>query len=344
MNGQAAAPMPAHPGAAAAARTAILHIGVIKTGSTAVQRYLEQGRGALYAKGVAYPRSIGTHNHQALAMALRDATAGADGSSKAALNGLLDKLAIELRALPAGVGRVILSSEHFFGLNDDAVALLRESLAPHFAAFRILVYLRRQDEFVVSRHANMIRSGHKVAGPLTIPPPDYAKLMSRWAAVFGEAALMPRIFDPASMPGGNVVADALAALDLTGLPGLPAERANPNLRPEALQLLRLFTDFAEREGLADAAPIRNRLAAMLQARAQGHGMLPSRAEAAAFVAKCARSNEAVRARWFASRPSLFSTDFSAYPETPPPTPDVSDALDVAFRLLADLPEGRGRAG
>lgn len=315
-------------------RIAVLHIGVIKTGSTAVQRYLEGVRHLLQARGVHYPGSIGAQSHRALAAAIRDAAIDAPAAGEAALARLMPAFAAELDGLPAGVSRIILSSEHFSGLPDAGVALLRERLAPHFAEFRVLAYLRRQDEFAISRYANMIRSGQQVAAPFDIAPPNYATLMARWGRVFGEAALLPRIFEVARMPGGNVVADALDALGLAGLPDPPAERANPNLRPEALDLLRRFTDLAAREGIAEPARVRGRLAALLQACAPGRGALPARAQAIAYVAQYAASNEAVRARWFPAQASLFSEDFSAYPESPPPPPDAGRTLDLALRLLA----------
>lgn len=315
-------------------RTAVLHIGVIKTGSTSIQRYLQGVRHLLPPNGFHYPGAIGAESHAALAMAIRDALDPASREAAAQLDRLLAALAAELAELPAGVGTVLISSEHFSGLPDDGVALLRDRLAPLFASFRILVYLRRQDDFALSRYANMIRSGRQVSSPFEIVPPNYDTLLRRWVRVFGEAALMPRIFDAAEMPGGNVVPDALAALGIRGVPPPPAERVNPNLQPEAIELLRRFNDLAEREALPETEKLRNRLAALLQAGAAGRGELPARAEAAAYVAAHAAPNEAVRARWFPSRASLFSDDFSHYPETAAPSPDAAATLDLALRLLA----------
>jgi hypothetical protein len=80
--------------------------------------------------------------------------------------------------------------------------------------------------------------------------------------------------------------------------------------------------------------VRGRLAALLQASAAGRGELPSRAEAIAYVGNYTASNEAVRARWFPAQASLFSDDFSPYPEAPPPPTDAARTLDLALRLLA----------
>ena len=47
-------------------RTAIVHIGLEKTGSTAIQRWLVANQGSLQAGGVLMPHSLGYPNHTKL--------------------------------------------------------------------------------------------------------------------------------------------------------------------------------------------------------------------------------------------------------------------------------------
>lgn len=317
---------------------ALLHIGAIKTGTTSIQAHLESVRHRLAERGFHYVGSLGSRDHHAFADALRQAAVSGAGAQDPALARLLALLKAEVANLPAVVRCVIISSEHLSGLPDAAVALARSVLDPLFGGFRIVAYLRRQDEFAVSRYTNMVRSGLSIASAMEVPPPNYAVMLNRWARVFGDAAIAPRIFAPEPMPPWDAIADFFASLGLADLAPAAPVRENPNLDPVAIGLIRRFTAMAAAQALdrATASRLRSRLAKLLQAEARGAGDLPSRAEAMAYVARCAAQNEAVRAKWFPGRTTLFHEDFSDYPEQAPAGPDDAQVLDLALRMLARL--------
>ncbi len=189
---------------------AILHIGGEKTGSTSIQWMLEANRAALAQAGFGVPRGLGGSNHVALA-----AYAGRD-PMVVDLLGMLDepqglaglrawlpaRLAAAMAAQPAGVHTMLFTNEHCQSRlhTPEEVARLRDLLAPLFSEVLVLVYLRRQDEIVISMRNTSLRSHGRLpdawfpADPGLLAVLDHGLLLQRWGQVFGRAALRPRLY------------------------------------------------------------------------------------------------------------------------------------------------------
>ena len=152
-------------------RRAILHIGTFKTGSTSIQAFLGDNAALLARQGVYFPHSPGRPNHHGLAvyalsgrmttgliryLELEDADRRETSRTEvaAALNA-------ELSELPIVISTVIFSSEHLCGLQTvEEIERLRQLLAPHFSEIGILVYLRRQDQRIISDYTQKVRDGY----------------------------------------------------------------------------------------------------------------------------------------------------------------------------------------
>jgi tetratricopeptide (TPR) repeat protein len=353
-------------------RRAIIHIGTGKTGSTTIQNLLASNRERLLEQGFAYPESPGRRNHLRLAVfASEDRRAAkllrisSEAGSPDFLRGrLVEQLGAEIAALPASVRTVIFSNEHLsrqVATEEDA-ARLKALLDTWFDAYRILVYLRRQDEYAVSLYSTLLRAGRTDAdvlavGPEADPRLDWAALLDRWGAVFGHDALLPRVFDRGSFVNGDLLADMRAACGLAPLP-VPdaADLLNPSLTAPAQEFLRRLnlaargagepdeedelhdvdedeTGEAERDAVEEAGKAPTFIRQFLSTRFAGPGLRPSRAAAEAFVAHYAAANERVREDFFPARTSLFSTDFSRYPEAADPPPGPGQLLDVAIAVV-----------
>ncbi|MBY0331648.1 MAG: hypothetical protein K2X49_13375 [Acetobacteraceae bacterium] len=162
-------------------RTAILHIGPPKTGSTSIQRFLAGHRAELLKRGFVYPEAPGKRNHVGLAaIGTREdyrgnimRRAGAAADPTVLRERLARDLAAEMAALPESVHSAIFSSEQLAVRIKDTAGLeqLRTLLSPHFGAFRIIGYLRRQDEAAVSRYSTGLRSGGETSAAI-FPAPD----------------------------------------------------------------------------------------------------------------------------------------------------------------------------
>lgn len=196
-------------------RKLILHIGLHKTGTTAIQALCTKNRDALLKQGILYPRAGCEHNgvvragHHTLPWSyFRDPT----------LDHAWAQLLDEIENSPAR--KIIISSEEF-----DVTGF-----RPHIPALakrldnydvQVLVYLRRQDEFVQSFygtqvvHHNETRSIDEfVKDPRTLL--DYAELLAPWASSFGKDHLLVRVYEKQRLLNANVVDDFVA---LTGIAG-----------------------------------------------------------------------------------------------------------------------------
>lgn len=347
-------PVPAPPGPR---RRAVLHIGTEKTGSTTIQTFLAARRAALPALGVAFPRAPGESNHLALAAAAGDPAHVADlvrgldpaTGDQAAIGFRLHRdLARELAALPPAVHTVLFSAEHLHSrlAGEAALRRLKALLDPFFDEWRIVLWLRRQDEVAVSHHSTLLRAGHAAPSPLPGAAEhaayfDYAALLDRWAAVFGRDAVRPRLFGRAHFTGGDLLRDALDAFGLEALPpgDGPAPVENARLDAAAQHFLAALNAHG---AAPPGSPARRALIRRLDARFAGAGaapLLPSRAEARAFLDAFRDSNERLRATWFPGRAApLFDEDLGRYPEAPSPPAgaDAAAALATAFTLLAEF--------
>jgi len=109
---------------------------------------------------------------------------------------------------------IILSNEHCSSrlLTIRELSRLKELLEPIDTNIRIVVYLRRQDQFLLSTYSTLVKTG--ATSELTTPPPrfihnryDFAVLLNRWGEVFGASNLLVRGYDKRCFVEGNLLKD-----------------------------------------------------------------------------------------------------------------------------------------
>ncbi|MFZ5617501.1 MAG: hypothetical protein ACOZAA_09310 [Pseudomonadota bacterium] len=328
-------------------RRAIVHIGTYKTGSTSIQAFLDANAGLLFAKGFYYPDSLGRPNHHGLAVfALSDReTTGLirylnlhDREKREAKRAeIAAALNAELAGLPSEISAVVFSNEHLSGLNTEPeIESLRDLLAPHFDEIKIVVYLRRQDQRIVSDYTQKVRDGYtKPLDPLTYQPAesrDYRAFLEKWAKVFGEDAIAPRIFSRARFVDGDLIDDFLAAI---GAPADPAyvrpEMENLGLSHEAIEFLRAFNEYVPHYRNGERNPVRMRLLPFLVEGFPGEGIRLGRGESEALLELVRESNEAVGARYFGGE-FPFSNDLSRCGGERASPPSFEEAVKIAAFL------------
>ncbi len=330
----------------------ILHIGQSKTGTSSIQRCLGASRDLLRADGVLYPLSPGAANHALLPASLVPISRLGDFhpnvweglGPEARLDRFRREFAAEMDAIGPDIRRVIVSAEQCSGLLTDeaAIARLHALLAPRFGAITVVMYLRRQDEHFASGYTQGLRVGVvrppalPEGGPERHPAYDYATLLDRWARVFGEAAIRPRIFERAAMLNGDAVDDFLAVcgLRLTVPPDHPARQSNLSVTPEALALMLAMGRRLEVSNpalVSGGSPLWRRFVQAVSEALPGRGWRPSPEEAIGFLERFHGSNEATRRRWFPERETLFA---APQPGGAATAPDLS--AEAALSAACDL--------
>lgn len=311
---------------------AVLHIGAEKTGSTSIQGFLTENKSALRARGVALSYAGAPPQQTGLVRYALDEDKLARMRRKVIPNmrSALDQSPEEIKqtlergvsSLPSSTRVWLLSSELLSSRLDRSSELmrLRSLLEPYVSGFRIVFYLRRQVDAEVSHHSTRIRHDNwdaSVIRPVSRNAHkfNYEHSIDLWSRAFGADAMRLRIYEPGALIGGDVISDFLDTAELGSSHGLGiSKRLNTSINARSEAVMRR----AAKHWPAASRPIvhrlNNRLAEHLRDVLPGPSRKPSRAEAEAFQRHFTKGNEAVRQRWFPDRASLFSDDFSKFPE------------------------------
>jgi hypothetical protein len=325
----------------------IIHMGAAKTGSSTLQEFFHLNRERLRDAGVFYPRSPGARQHGLLAEACIDpAREPRRDEAESRNRAFRESFAREMAAAPAGIERLLVSSELFHARlwNAGEIERLKKLLEPWCSSWRIVFYMRRQDRYATSLHSTYLRRGGESDAVLEALNPHhfmYDRILDLWSGVFGADAMVPRVFEPGALADGDIVADFIAAAGLPLVPGVCERPANRNaaLSADAQWFLREFNRRrpASVDATSDAeTQLRRNIAEFLSTHRAGTPALPDREAARAFYAGYRESNAEVARRWF-GRDRLFDESFDDYPDTAQvAAPRAGDAMDIAAPLLRGL--------
>jgi hypothetical protein len=191
----------------------VLHIGTPKTGTTAIQQALSENEDVLVRENIQFLKA-GRHRdaHNDLANAI-----SRHGKDHKFHDAFSDELA---EFEKAGAGHKVLISSEIFSL--IAPKKFRQSL-PQLDRFpmTIVVYLRRQDQYVEAFYKQRLKNGRTVVpfgefldSRLCRRVTNYASLLDNWAKTYPKAKLLPRVYDRANFVDGDIVADFASILGL----------------------------------------------------------------------------------------------------------------------------------
>jgi hypothetical protein len=210
----------------------MIHAGIHRTGTTAVQKTFAHHRAALAARGVLYP--FDGDNHQSIAWALhRKQTTGAD---------LAERIASVVTATTAWV---VLSGEDF-AIHMDLGWL--ETLADRFDC-AVTIYLRRQDDWVMSWYNQHIKWPFDARKSRMSPEEflltlddyhwlDFEGLLGRWVAVLGQDNVHVGILERGGM--SDTAADLLGRVGIEPLVA-PEAGVNESIPAAAAEILRFLS-------------------------------------------------------------------------------------------------------
>jgi hypothetical protein len=235
----------------------ILHIGMPKTGSTAIQTGMAQARDHLGGAGVLFPENPPRSrfvNHNLLAAGFVP----------------FDRLPRQFRNR-YDAARLTARHREFVAHLQDQVAALRPaclvlssevlfrriSAADHAAlmgdigeggTIQVVAYLRAPADHYVSSAQQILKAAHALKPLRTV---RYAEVLGSYATAFGRDALAPRIFDRCRLVNGDVIDDFVATA-LAGFPVDPARikaahKPNETISAEAMILLRAYREAFHRD-------------------------------------------------------------------------------------------------
>ncbi|MEZ0578835.1 hypothetical protein [Nocardioides sp. MH1] len=328
-----------------------LHIGTGKTGTTSIQHLMRLSREALADAGVLYPTSPGPVRHTRFGLSFRtdeDLERMPAWRRMKAQSPERFRRRVHRRLLAeiadAGLPRVLFSDEALYGFSGTPLERLRAFVDGLGGQVRLVVYLRRQDDHLISYYQQQVKVGEtsRLAEWSTRDRSstyDYARRLSHWRREMSGAQLVVRRFEPTAFVDGSLEADFLAAADIAGVPATPVERRNESLDAEAVEFLRIYNLYlAEHRGETGQSVERHALVTRLVDRLGVHPPGPALTLAPAlldtFMERWEIPNRTVAREHFGDE-VLFSADRRSTLTT------AEQYLDPArvdhFRDLAELP-------
>jgi len=296
-----------------------LHIGSGKTGTSSIQRMCTRNRRILADEGVLYPQSPGTPRHVLVGMACRPdegltATVYWRRMGKPEPEQLRSRVFAELQAeiVEAGTPRLLLSDEGIYSLPEEGIERLSGLLERFASSVRLVVYLRRQDDHLISRYQQSVKVGEtrRLADFVELDYArgyDYYTRLTQFRSVIRPDEFVVRPFDRSRFPDGSVLGDFLAAsklatpLEKFRIPGM----RNESLDAERIELMRLV-NIAQIE-LHGAPDADNRpIVRALRAASRGPVLTLPEPALDEFMAKWDEPNRAV-AREYLGEAELFTS-------------------------------------
>jgi len=218
----------------------LLHVGTHKTGTSSIQAFMEGNRDRLLARGIHYPRSCSVYggNHSPLCGVMApdprdDRWVGMPG---------WDAFVAECRE--AAAPTVVVSGEIFCNrmLDRKQAVRIRDLFLALFDSITIVVYLRRQDEFVRSLYLEAVKHGSSnqsdlgqdfeaTARRLAARHGDYLHLIRILDEVFGRERLRIRVFEKGQLHPGGLLADFLETCGIAAAGLDMAAPADVNVSP-----------------------------------------------------------------------------------------------------------------
>jgi hypothetical protein len=293
-------------------KKAYLHIGVEKTGTTTIQSFMAKNRDVLRLDGFLYPLAPGQENHVGLTLLTADNLTHMSGllplvglAADADVSEYAKKmlLAFEDEARQSACHTLVLSNEHLSSRlrAGKPIIALRDTLLRIADVVEVIVYLRRQDEVVLSEYSTRVKAGF--TDPFALQRThlikyNYAALLDRWAAVFGRDHISIRLFEKEAFEGGDLIADFLHVIHYPGNPSLSrVPPQNVSLDVTCLEYLRRLNRHLPAHVDKRRNKARGNIVAKLTAISTGEKPRISSEEAHAILKQYEESNRDVAIRY-----------------------------------------------
>ena len=293
----------------------VLHIGSCKTGSSSIQYFLRDHREQLADSGYLWPLTPGSRRQHARLGLLIKSDADLEGSpvwnrvrrsEPATFRGNVRRELIQ-EIDESGLSHVLLSDESLYHQPDvPALRRLRQFTDELAKSLRLVVYLRRQDDHLLSYYQQRVRNGPEVrrldqyAREDTSMPYDYAARLRTWEHLLEPDEFVVRRFERESFVAGSLVQDFLQASDVDlrveDLSQIPQH--NESLDAESVEFLRLYNLYrVESEGRTPSWSDNRQVVERLREASTGPFLTLPGHVLDDFMARWEESNRAVAQRY-----------------------------------------------
>jgi len=331
-----------------------VHIGISKTGTTFIQKYLRNNQKLLQKHGFFYPFAfcLNDPQHLKLTMAALDINAKHHVRE---VNDLSDPRKIEeLRIILKQTAtdefnenpyeNIILSDEGLCALDSiEEISWLRDFIQGIYGKnIKIVAFVRRQDNHAISTYSQEIMSGYCLEGgpfePRTISPMalwDYNCLLEKYDHVFGRENIKLLVYEDFERSSDGVVSGFLKAIGLNSDNSdemtVDEGRVNQSLHGEELELVNYINGRLERIGVS--VKVRESVASEFRhslKRASEQGWKGSTVttcgvnERKKFMTSFNESNELLRQKFLDSREAVF--------------PELNSDFDISRTSTLDVVE------
>jgi hypothetical protein len=276
---------------------------------------LHQNRAALAERGVLFPKSPGRRRHVRFGMYMKPddqlvevRAYQAQGHRTPAEFRRAFRRQL-LREIRQGQPKVVLiSDEALYGSDNDSLNQLRRFMDRHGHRLRLVCYLRRQDDHLISRYQQVVKVGEtrtlaqRVAEVDQTHTYDYAARLDAWSRVVQPDEFVIRRFERGAFLEDSLYADFLdaAGLGVSVAELDPVSPQNESLDAESVEFLRLLNIYRVREEGACVGMINNRRVVSRLAQANSGPILTLPDHALdSFMGKWEHSNREVARRYFA---------------------------------------------
>lgn len=307
-----------------------LHIGTEKTGTTTIQNYFDINRSQLLESGFIYPATTGKTNHFKLAIAaynqerLDELTRGIGIQTcdnllrwqKKTVNKLKNEVD-SIKKRHRNVKAIVFSSEHLQSRlqNSEEILSLKEILDKlEIDEVRIIMYLRRPAEIANSLYSTAVISGASALAPPMPEDPywnnicNHKNTIERFSSVFGESAIIPRLFARDELTNNSVLDD------ITNIIGIPVgdytipDRQNERLSTTGIRILKKINEKIPLSIDGKPNTTRSKLVSEIQKNFSDNKYIMPRHLYEAYDSEFLSSNEWVRRKFFPEKKNLFPVD------------------------------------
>jgi hypothetical protein len=245
-----------------------------KTGTSSIQGLMSRNRSHLRETGtLLYPRTPGRARHARLSLSVRPTEKLGrlpawrrlgEPDPEQFREGFQHRLLREIEE--AALSRVLFSDEGLYGLPDQSLSDLAGLVARIGEHVRVVVYLRRQDDHLVSHYQQVVKVRETRRLVERIQQTDYSRThdyharLRSWSRLLDPELLVVRRFEPEMFVEGSLYQDFFEAAAIPvradGLTQVGSR--NESLDAEAVEFLRLV-NLLRQEGhpAAEALPPRN---------------------------------------------------------------------------------------